>query len=110
MTPAAAAALLDEPDWVQAFKDRGSSEFAYENLLTEWRKWHFTVLDDGRKLMAPSTAGVIALANLGVMPPRTLPDRLSGLFEEQIDDHCWFISEGRALARYGHRGQDAFPL
>ena len=96
MTPAAAAALLDEPDWVQAFEDRGSSEFAYENLLTEYRKWHFTVLDDGRKLMAPSTAGVIALAILGIMPPRTLPDRLPGLFEEQIDAHTWFVSEGRS--------------
>jgi hypothetical protein len=25
-----------------------------------------------------------------------MPDRLEGLFQEQIDDHCWFVSEGRA--------------
>ena len=123
MSPAEAAAITEEPDWVQVFKDRGSTEFAFENLLIEWRKWHFTPLDDGRKKMAPSVDGVIALALLGIMPPRTLPlpleykcvhghDRcdqmLPGpgcpycekterrLFEEQVDDHCWFVSEGRA--------------
>ena len=94
MSPVEAAAITVEPDWVQVFKDRG--EFAFENILIDWRKWHFTRLDDGRKKMAPSVDGVIALAILGVMPPRTLPDRPPGLFEEQIDDHCWFVSEGRA--------------
>ena len=96
MSPAEAAAITEEPDWVQVFKDRGAGEMAFENLLLEWRKWHFKRLDDGRKMMAPSVDGVIALAILGVMPPRTLPDRPPGPFEEQIDDHCWFISEGRA--------------
>jgi hypothetical protein len=96
MSPAEAAAITEEPDWVQVFKDRGGSEIAFENLLIEWRKWHFTPLDDGRKMMAPSVDGVIALAILGIMPPRTLPDRPPGLFEEQIDDHCWFVSEGRS--------------
>ena len=96
MSPAEAAAILEEPDWVQRFVYSGGSETAFENLLLEWRKWHFTPLDDGRKKMAPSVDGVIALAKLGVIPPRTLPDRLEGLFQEQIDDHCWFVSEGRA--------------
>ena len=96
MSPAEAAAITEEPDWVQVFQDRGSGEMAFENLLIEWRKWHFTPLDDGRKKMAPSVDGVIALALLGIMPPRTLPDRPPGLFEEQIDDHCWFVSEARA--------------
>ena len=95
MSPAEAAAITEEPDWVQLFKDRGGSEFAFENLLIEWRKWHFTPLDDGRKKMAPSVDGVIALAILGIMPPKTLYGA-PGLFEEQIDDHCWFVSEGRA--------------
>ncbi len=96
MTPAEAAALLDEPDWVEVFKARGESDTAFENLLTEYRKWHFTVLEDGRKKMAPSVDGVVALALLGIMPPRTLPDRPPGPFEEQHDDQCWFVSEGRA--------------
>ena len=95
MSPAETAAILEEPDWVQRFVDSGGSETAFENLLLEWRKWHFTPLDDGRKKMAPSVDGVIALALLGIMPPRTL-DRPPGLFEEQHDDMCWFVSEGRA--------------
>ena len=90
------AVTAEEPDWVQVFKDRGSTESAFENLLIEWRKWHFAPLDDGRKKMAPSVDGVIALALLGIMPPRTMPDRLPGAFEEQIDEHCWLVSEGRA--------------
>ena len=96
MSPAEAGAIIEEPDWAQLFKDRGAGELAFENLLLEWRKWHFTPLDDGRKKMAPSVDGVVALAILGIMPPRTLPDRPPGLFEEQIDDMCWFVSEGRA--------------
>ena len=96
MSPAEAAAITQEPDWVQVFKDRSSTEMAFENLLLEWRKWHWTPLDDGRKKMASSVDGVIALALLGIMPPRTLPDRPPGLFEEQIDGQCWFVSEGRA--------------
>ena len=96
MSPAEAAAITEEPDWVQVFKDRGSTESAFENLLIEWRKWHFAPLDDGRKKMAPSVDGVIALALLGIMPPRTLPDRPPGPFEDQVDDQCWFVSEGRS--------------
>ena len=96
MSPAEAAAITEEPDWVQVFKDRGSTEMAFENLLLEWRKWHWTPTDDGKKLMAPSVKGVIALALLGIMPPRTLTERPPGLFEPQIDDQCWFVSEGRA--------------
>ena len=96
MSPAEAAAITEEPDWVQMFADSDGSEFGFENVLTAWRKWHFTPLDDGRKKMAPSVDGVIALALLGVMPPRSMPDRPPGPFEEQIDDMCWFVSEGRS--------------
>ena len=96
MSPAEAAAITEEPDWVQVFKDRGSTEMAFENLLLEWRKWHWTPTDDGKKLMASSVDGVIALALLGIMPPRTLTERLPGLFEAQHDEHCWLVTEGRA--------------
>jgi hypothetical protein len=99
MSPAEAAAILEEPDWVQRFADSGGSEIAFENLLLEWRKWHHTIcIIDGveKKKMAASVDGVIALALLGVMPPRNMPDRPPGPFEEQVDDMCWFVSEGRA--------------
>ena len=95
MSPADAAAITEEPDWVQVFNNRGSTEGAFENLLLEWRKWHFTPLDDGRKKMAPSVDGVIALAILGIMPPRTLYG-VPGMFEEQIDDHMWLSVAARA--------------
>ncbi len=94
MSPAEAAAITEEPDWVQVFADSGGMGF--ENVLMAWRKWHWAPLDDGRKKMASSVDGVIALALLGIMPPRTLTDRPPGLFEPQIDDQCWFVSEGRA--------------
>lgn len=97
MSPAEAAAITEEPDWAQLFKDRGAGEMAFENLLLEWRKWHWTpVVVEGveKKKMAPSVNGVVALAILGIMPPKTLYGA-PGLFEEQIDDHCWFVSEGR---------------
>jgi len=100
MSPAEAAAITQEPDWIQLFKDRGGSEQAFQNLLIEWRKWHWTPVGEKKK-MAPSVDGVIALAKLGVMPPRTLPDRPPGPFEPQDNDHCWFVSEGRAWAIVG---------
>ena len=95
LSPAEAGAITEEPDWAQLFKDRGGSEIAFENLLIEWRKWHWTPTDDGRKKMAPSVDGVVALALLGIMPPKTLYGP-PGLFEEQHDDHCWLVTEGRA--------------
>ena len=95
MSPAEAGALLEEPDWAMLFADRGSTELAFENTLREWRAWHWTPVGD-KKRPAGATEGIIALALLGVMPPRSLPDRPPGLFEEQHDDHCWFVSEGRA--------------
>ena len=96
MSPAEASAITEEPNWVQRFVDSGGSETAFENLLLDWRKWHFAPLDDGRKKMAPSVDGVVALALLGVMPPRTLADRAPGPYEAQHDDMCWLVTEGRA--------------
>jgi len=110
MSPKEASEILDEPDWAAQFANSGGSEIAFENILTAWRKWHWTpvVVEVGRtkhgeaitetkKQLAPSVKGVIALALLGIMPPRTLwPDRLPGPYEEQVDDMCWFVSEGRA--------------
>ncbi len=95
MSPAEAAAITKEPDWIQLFKNHGESDIAFENLLLEWRKWHWTPAGEKKK-MAPSIDGVIALALLGIMPPRTLADRAPGSFEAQHDDHMWLVTEGRA--------------
>jgi hypothetical protein len=77
------------------FADRGGTELAFENILREWRAFHWTPVGD-KKRPAGATEGIVALAILGVMPPRSLPDRPPGLFEEQHDDHTIFVSEGRA--------------
>ena len=74
MTPKEAGALLAEPDWAMLFADRGGTELAFENILREWRSFHWTPVGD-KKRPAGATEGILALALLGVMPPRSLPDR-----------------------------------
>ena len=96
MSPADAAALTDEPDWIELWDALKPADDGFETILRRWREWHWTPTDDGRKLMAPSVDGVIALAHLGIMPPKTLPDRPPRPFEAQADAHTWFVSEGRA--------------
>jgi hypothetical protein len=94
MSPAEAAAIIDEPDWIQRFWDCGSGEFAFELVLKEWRRWHWTpVMVNGveKKNPASATEGIIALAEIGVTPPRSLP-RSEGY---QYDDHMFLMSEGR---------------
>ena len=96
MSPADAAALLNEPDWVELWDALKPADDGFEVILRRWREWHWTPTDDGRKLMAPSVDGVIALAHLGIMPQLRMEARAPRPFEPQIDDHCWFVSEGRA--------------
>lgn len=93
MSPAEAGAILDEPDWVQMFDDRNRSEFAFEEVMLAWRRWHWTpVIVNGveKKQPAGATEALIALAGLSIMPPRTL-------FGDgyQHDDHCFLMSQGR---------------
>jgi hypothetical protein len=99
MSPAEAGKILEEPDWVALFKERAASDLAFEEILTAWRRWHWTpVLVAGveKKQPAGAVEAMIALAALGVMPPRSLAERPPGPFEEQVDDHCWFTSQGRS--------------
>ena len=35
------------------------------------------------------------------MPPRSLTERRPGLFEAQVDAHCWLASKGRAWRVWG---------
>jgi hypothetical protein len=51
---------------------------------------------------------MIALAHLGVMPPRTLADRAPGPFEEQHDDMCWLVTEGRSWRILGIEDKTMF--
>jgi hypothetical protein len=99
MSPAEAGKVLEEPDWAALFEERASSDFAFEEILTAWRRWHWTpVTIDGAEKKKPAGAveAMIALAHLGVTPPRRLAERPPGLFEEQHDDHMWLVTEGRA--------------
>ncbi len=110
MSPKETSEILDEPDWAAQFADSGGSETAFENILTAWRKWHWTpVVVEGveKKKMAPSVDGVIALAILGIMPPKTLYGA-PGLFEEQIDDHMWLSISSRAWRILGIEDQMLF--
>jgi hypothetical protein len=74
--------------------------------MTEWRRFHFEWRGDQR-FKAPQADAVIALAKLGIMPPRSLdpdPDNpdLSklpqpGLLKDlQHDAHCWVNFEASA--------------
>jgi hypothetical protein len=99
MSPAQAAEYLVEPDWAELWGRLKAADDGFETLLRKWREWHFTwVTIDGvdKKKLASSVDGVIALAKLGLMPPRSLTERPPGLFAEQSDDHCWLVTEGRA--------------
>jgi hypothetical protein len=97
--PAEVAASLDEPDWLAQWKILQVADDGFEALLRQWRRWHWTPTErDGVKMKqpAPATDAIIALAQIGIMPPRSLKDRLRGAFQEQIDDHMWIVSKGRA--------------
>ena len=98
MTPQEALEILDEPDWVAEFALTSRDDVAFETLLTRWRRWHWTPVvyrNEEKKNPAPAVDGVIALAGLGIMPPRTLKDRPPGLFVEQQDAHCGLIISQR---------------
>jgi hypothetical protein len=99
MTPAEAAASLDEPDWVAWFKDLGGEFSAYEAVLFQWRRWHWTPVEingQHKRRPAPAADGIVALAQIGVRYPTLLKERPPGLFEEQHDAHCWLLSQERA--------------
>jgi hypothetical protein len=108
MTPREAGAIdLVEPDWRQRFAEHCArfephlADLAFQITLADWRKLHATLLPNGKRKPADAVDAVIALAALGVMPPRSLVadvPRGGLLHQEQHDDHCWIISfsEGRA--------------
>ena len=57
--------------------------------MLAWRRWHWTPVGE-KKQPAGATEAIIALAVLGIVPPRTL----WGL-GYQHDDHMVLMSQGR---------------
>lgn len=108
MTAAEAGAIeLEEPDWHYNFTmltEQGNEylpielreDAAFERLLLEYRRFHFTWLDTGLRRPLDSTTAVIRLAKMGIMPPRSRNSnvaRTDSCFQEQHDEHCWLVNE-----------------
>lgn len=110
MSPADAGEIkFEEPDWAAVFEDECARKpdwprylqgaDAFEATLKHWRRHHATsVVVDGedKRLPAPAVDGIIALAGLGIMAPRSewrdLPR--DGRTGYQSDDHCWLSISG----------------
>jgi hypothetical protein len=126
MSPAEAGAIeFEEPDWpgrfldyVQSFpKAKGAQryaypelrlnlaqDFAFEHTLTDWRRFHGQrMMIDGKRMVKQANAvdGILALAALGVMPPRSINQNIprgGPCFQEQHNDHIWLTVKGEAWA------------
>lgn len=107
MTAAEAGAIeLEEPDWHSRVRDYDDmhedapielkQDAAFDRVLYEYRRFHFTWVDNGKRRPLASSNAVVALAKLGIMAPRSrtkdIPhtDELHGY---QHDDHCWLVNE-----------------
>jgi hypothetical protein len=101
VTPKEAGEIeLEEPDWREAFERECARwpslplylarDNAFESVLQQWRRFHFTWVD-GKRGPAGATEAVVALAKLGIMPPRFLHKDVPRRYETgfQADDHCW---------------------
>jgi hypothetical protein len=114
MTPAeAGAVLLEEPDWqerlAEIMGDRLDDkkypyelvqEDAFEQLLREYRRFHFTWGDDGKRYPMPADKACIALAGLRIFPPRSIIKDVSRdgqCYEPDLgDNHMWLTINQRA--------------
>jgi hypothetical protein len=111
MNAAEARAIeLEEPDWAERFQLKVElcclptrelcEEWAFEQTIRDYRRFHFTWLEDGKRKPLDATSAVIALAKLRIFPPRSRvrnDQRTDKLYEPDIgDDHCWLQVAGRA--------------
>jgi hypothetical protein len=106
VNPAEAAAWeFAEPDWRERFDEQCArwpklprylqEDAAFEEVMRQWRRFHSTPVEiDGKSMRQPASAAeaMIALAAIGVMPPRSAwQDIPHGSVAEgfQHDDHMW---------------------
>jgi hypothetical protein len=102
MSPAKAGAIeLDEPHWNRRFEEECAryprlprylqEDSAFETVLSEWRRFHFTWTEDGKRKPASSIQGQIGLAVLGIFPPRFIHKDVPRTQDQgfQHDDHMW---------------------
>lgn len=101
----AGAVELEEPCWSEVFEQQCArwprlprylqEDAAYEETLRQWRRWHWTPVEiDGETKQRPASAveGMIALARLGILAPRSTWNEIphSDVIEGyQHDNHCW---------------------
>jgi hypothetical protein len=114
VTPREAGLIeLEEPNWRERFEEHClrwpklprylAEDSAFEATLSDWRRFHWTPVEvEGKLKKRPAGAveAIIALAKLGIMPPRSLREdipRGGGCYEPDLgDDHCWLQVAGRA--------------
>ena len=105
MSPVQAGAIeYEEPDWKERFEFHCArwlklprylaEDSGFEATLKDWRRFHAL---SGKP--APAYDGMVALAVMGIMPPRNLikdVERTGACFQEQHDDHMWLTLSQRA--------------
>ena len=105
LSPAEAAAVeLEEPDWKERFEAHIArwpklprylaENEAFEQTLKEWRRFHAV---DNKPAIAYE--GMIALARLKILPPRSLIkdiERTGACFQDQHDSQMWLTMSQRA--------------
>jgi hypothetical protein len=114
VTPREAGLIeLEEPNWRERFEEHKkrwpklpdylACDSAFEAVLSDWRRFHWTPVEvEGKLKKRPAGAveAIIALAKLGIMPPRSLREdipRGGGCYEPDLgDDHMWLQVAGRA--------------
>jgi hypothetical protein len=81
-----------------------AEEWAFEQTMRDWRRFHWTPIEikgEMKKMPALAVDAIIALAGLGVMPPRSINQNIprgGELFEEQHNDHIWLTIASEAWA------------
>ena len=105
MTPAEAGAIqIEEPDWRALFEEQCArwpklprylqEDSAFTEVLRQWRRFHWSpiVVDEVlKKNPAGAVEAIVALAKLGITPPRSAWNDIprDGETGYQSDDHMW---------------------